>query len=259
MEMDTEIQNQSNLKEQFLAMPILDHLDELRSRLIKSLFAVTISFFISYTFRDFLLNFIKAPVLKILPSDQQFLYFTGILDELMATLKISFYAAIAISMPYILFQLWRFISPGLRDEERKFAAPFILISTMFFIIGMAFAYYIVFPYGFRLLLNFGTLDKPILTIKEYFSLTTKLMFMFGLVFELPMILGFFARLGLLTKETMRKHRRYAILIIAIASAVLTPTQDALTMGAMALLLWILYEASIFVVYFLEKEKKYNSP
>lgn len=259
MEMNREIQNQSNLKEQFLSMPLLDHLDELRSRLIKSLFIITIAFFVSYTFRNFLLKFIKAPLFKILPPEQQFLYFTGILDELMITLKISLYSAIAISMPYILFQLWGFISPGLRENEKKFAAPFILISTFFFIIGMAFAYYIVFPYGFKLLLSFGNSDKSILTIKEYFSLTTKLMFMFGLVFELPMILGFFAWLGLLTKETLRKYRRYSILIIAIASAVLTPTQDAITMGAMALLLWLLYEASIFVVAFIEGKRQYSSP
>lgn len=233
-------------------MPILDHLDELRSRLIKSLFVITIAFFVSYTFRDPLLHFIKAPLFKILPPDQHFLYFTGILDELMVTLKISFYAAIAASMPFILFQLWKFISPGLRSSEKRFAAPFIIISTLFFIAGIAFAYYLVFPYGFKLLLNFGSHDKAILTIKDYFSITTKLMLMFGVVFELPMVLGLLAWLGLLTTETMRKQRRYAILIIAIAAAVLTPTQDAVTMGAMALLLWLLYELSVVIVGILQR-------
>ena len=253
--METEIQEQPNLKEQFHLMPILDHLDELRSRLIKSLVVVTIAFFVAYTFKDYLLYFIKAPLFKILPPDQHFLYFTGILDELMITLKISFYAAIAGSMPFILFQLWGFISPGLRTSEKKFAAPFIIVSTLFFIAGMAFAYYLVFTYGFKLLLSFGNHDKAILTIKEYFSITTKLMFMFGVVFELPMILGFLAWLGLLTTETMRKQRRYAILIIAIASAVLTPTQDAITMGAMALLLWILFEFSLISVGILQKRHR----
>ena len=228
-------------------MSILDHLGELRVRLIKCLIAITVCFFIAYTFREPILNFLKSPLLKVLPTDQQYLHYTGLLDELLTALKLSFYAAVAFAMPIILFQLWQFITPGLKPKEKKFLGPFLLFTIGAFIGGMAFAYYIVFPFGFKFLLKYAATDRPILTITNYFSLTTKVLLVFGAIFELPMIFSFLGWLGVLRAETLRKHRKYAILTIAIASAVITPTQDAFTMGAMALLMWILYEGSILLV------------
>ncbi|MFC2074728.1 twin-arginine translocase subunit TatC [Bdellovibrionota bacterium] len=238
----------------FPKFAILDHIGELRSRLTRCALVLALAFFAAYTFREQIFHFLKAPLLQVLPENQQYLHYTGLLDELMANLKLSLFASIALTMPVILFQGWRFISPGLRKQEKKFVIPFVLSATLFFLIGMAFAYYIVFPYGFKFLLNYSTVDKPILTIKEYLSLSTKIILLFGVIFELPMVLAFLGWLGILNTTLMRKNRRYAILIIAVAAAVLTPTQDAFTMGGMALLMYLLFEASIILVGFVQRKR-----
>ena len=155
-----------------------------------------------------------------------------------------------MASPYLLFEIWRFVSPALYPTERKFALPFIILGSVAFALGMVFAYGIVIPYGYKFLLEFGSSnDQAIITLKEYFGLTLKMLFALGLVFELPVVLILLGKLQVIDAALLIRFRRHAFLGVAVLAAVITPSPDAFTMMLVTGPLWLLYEFSIWGVKF----------
>jgi sec-independent protein translocase protein TatC len=227
-------------------MPLTSHLEELRKRLIRSLIAVAITFPIAYYFKEWLFKIITRPLMKALPENSHMIY-TGLPEAFFNYLKISFFAGLILASPYILFQVWRFISPGLYKSERKYVGPFVVLSTLLFTGGVLFCYFLVLPPAFKFFIEFSTdFLKPMVSLKEYLSLALKLLLAFGIVFEIPVFIFFLSRVGVVNARMLASKRKYAILIIFVVAAILTPTPDAFTQLLMAGPMIILYEIGILV-------------
>lgn len=235
-------------------MPFLEHLTELRGRLTKAGIAVFILFIAAFFFKEELYQFLKAPLAPHLPAGSKLIYTSP--QELFFTyMKVAFLAAVVVASPVIFYQLWRFISPGLYERERKMVWPFVIISSVLFISGAFFCYMVVFPFAFAFFMSLATDDiVPMLKVNEYLSFSATLLFLFGLTFETPLVLYFMAKLGIVNAAKLRKNRRYAILIIFIVAAVATPTPDVVTQCLMAAPLMLLYEFSILLIARAEKQK-----
>ncbi len=226
-------------------LPFTDHLEELRKRLIISVIAVAAGFIVSYFFSKQLFEILMKPLIVALPP-RSTLIFTSLPEAFFTYLKVSLLAGIFIASPVVLYEIWAFISPGLYKHEKRYVIPFVFFSSIFFIGGALFGYFVVFPFGFKFFLGFATdYIRPMPTIKEYFGFCAKLLFAFGVIFELPLFVLFLARLGIINDRILRKQRKYAILLVFIASAILTPP-DVMTQLMMAGPLLALYEISIWV-------------
>jgi sec-independent protein translocase protein TatC len=224
-------------------LPFTAHLAELRTRLIRCFAAVGIGFLISYGFKEKLFEILTRPLIQVM-NEGETLIFTGIPEAFFTFLKVSFLAGLLLAIPVIMFEFWMFVAPGLYKNERKIMMPIIIISSFFFIGGALFGYFIVFPFGFQFLLGFETETlRPMPSMKEYLSFSAKLLLAFGFVFELPLVITFLARIGLVTVDFLKKNRKYAVLIFFIISAILTPP-DVVTQIMMSIPLMVLYEISI---------------
>ena len=229
-------------------MPLWQHLDELRNVLIKSLVAVLFGFAVTYYFNSQIIQFLEVPILSVLPQGEKHLYFTGITDKFMVYLKVSFYSSVILISPFVLRQVWSFVAPALKDEERKFALPFLVGGSIAFFVGVLFAYYCVIPAGYRFLLQFGgETEKPLINISEYFSLTLQLLLGMGLLFELPVVAVILAKLGVIQLQGLIKYRPQAYLGLAVLAAVITPTPDAFTLMLVLIPLILLYELSLQLI------------
>jgi len=234
-------------------MPVIDHLEELRSRLIKCFIAVIAGFIISYLFSQQLFSFLTYPLVKAMPKGGKLIY-TSLQEAFVTYMKISFFAGLFLAAPVIFYQLWKFIVPGLYKRERTYVVPFVIAACIFFIMGASFAFFVAFPFAFKFFLSFTTERIEALpSMKEYLSLCISLIIAFGITFELPVIMFFLARMGLVNHTKLKKSRKYAFLIIACAAAFLTPP-DMLSMFLLIVPLYILYELSILVVYFTREKK-----
>jgi sec-independent protein translocase protein TatC len=234
-------------------LPITDHLSELRSRLIKSLLAVAAGFAVSYGFSEQIFRFLIKPLVKAMPPGSHMIY-TALPEAFVTYLKVSFFTGTMIAAPVIFYQLWKFIMPGLYDKERRYVMPFVLMATFFFLLGASFAFFVVFPFGFKFLLGYASGDIYAMPkLNEYLSFTVTLLLAFGAIFELPVIIFFLAKIGIVSPQFLRKQRRYALLVIAIVAAVLTPP-DPISMMLMMVPLLVLYEFSIWVAYLVWKPK-----
>jgi sec-independent protein translocase protein TatC len=234
--------------------PFFDHLDELRQRLMRCVWVFLIASGIAYTVRHPILEFLKAPLFAVLPPDKQHLYFTGMFESFFNHLTISMIGGAFIGAPFYAYQLWAFISPGLHYHEKKYVWPFVLAATTFFFGGAAFAYYLVLPAGFKFFVEFGApQDVPMITVKEYFSILFRLLFLFGASFEFPVILVFLAQLGLVGSVGLRAQRRNVIIGIAVVSALFAPP-DVMSMLFMMAPLYLFYEMAILVISMMEKRK-----
>ncbi|MBN1637109.1 MAG: twin-arginine translocase subunit TatC [Deltaproteobacteria bacterium] len=232
-------------------LPITEHLEEFRWRLIKCLAAVGVGFLASYAFSKQIFNFLVAPLVKVMPENSHLIY-TSLPEAFLTYLKVSFFAGLVLATPVILYQIWKFIMPGLYEMERKYVAPFVIVATMFFGIGVAFAFYVVFPFGFKFFLGFSTDNIYALpALKEYLSLSIRLLLAFGITFELPVFIFFLAKLGIVNHKMLRKQRKYAIIIVVVVAAVLTPP-DVISQVLLAVPLLGLYEISIWVAYMVRK-------
>ena len=231
------------------------HLVELRKRLGLSVLSVFIAFIVAFTFHEAILEWITAPLNTALAQVAELSKKAA--DGMVTThqvggaffvaLKVSFFAALLGALPFILYQIWLFIAPGLYSNEKKMIIPFVVGGSIMFFIGILFAYYVVTPFGFQFLITFGSfLYTPLINIEDYVGFFTKIMMGFGIAFELPVFAYFLALLGLITDKTLIDFFRYAVLIIFVVAALLTPP-DVLTQLLMAFPLILLYGASILIV------------
>lgn len=226
-------------------MTLTGHLEELRRRLIVCAVAVGLAFCVTYYFSKDLFRLLMAPLLAVMPPEQG-LIFTGLPEAFFTYLKVALVAAIFASAPVILYEIWRFVAPGLFSSEKKYIFPFVFLSTIFFVGGALFGYYVVFPFGFSFFVGFATdFIRPMPSVKEYFSFATRMLFAFGVVFELPVFTMFLSRIGLIHHQMLSRQRKYAFLAVFVVSAVLTPP-DVMSQLMMAGPLLILYEISIII-------------
>ncbi|MBN1355641.1 twin-arginine translocase subunit TatC [bacterium] len=225
-------------------MTILEHLTELRACLIKSLAAVGIGAVICFAFAEHIFDFLSEPLIRILPQANREMVFTSLPEVFFVYIKVALFAGILLASPVIFHQIWKFVAPALYSHEKRYVIPFVLISTVFFLLGAAFSYYQIFPYGFKFFIGFSDENiRPMITLKDYLKFSTRLLLAFGLVFEMPIVISFLAKLGLVTPAFLRKNRKYALLIIVIIAAILTPP-DIVTQLMMAGPMYVLYELSI---------------
>jgi sec-independent protein translocase protein TatC len=221
------------------------HLVELRKRLAVSVGTLFVMFFVCFTFWQPLLAWMLEPLKLVLPPESSVI-FTALQEPFFTALKVSFFASFIISLPIIFWQFWLFVAPGLYENEKRLVIPFVLFATVMFLMGASFCYYVVIPLGFEFLVNFGgELFTALPSIGEYVGFFTKLLFGFGLAFELPVITFFLAKIGLVDDEAMKGFFRYAIVIIFFVAALLTPP-DILTQFLMAGPLILLYGVSILI-------------
>lgn len=225
--------------------PLLGHLEELRRRLIACAVAVAVGFAVSYVFAEEIFQVLIWP-LKTQMKEGEKLVFTNLPEMFFIYLKTAFVAGILFSTPYVFLQAWLFVAPGLYRNERRYLIPFVVSSTVLFVGGALFGYFVVFPLGFQFFLSFGSEHIQALpSVQEYFSLSIRLLFAFGLVFELPVILFFLAKVGIVTPGFLKENRKYAILMAFIVGAILTPP-DVISQFMMAIPLIVLYEIGILV-------------
>lgn len=212
--------------------------------MIRRFIAVGVGFLVSYFFKEKLFDILNAPLVKVMGVETKMI-FTGLPEAFFTYMKLAFISGIVLATPVLFYEFWMFISPGLYRTEKKFLIPAIMLSMIFFIIGSSFGYFIVFPYGFKFLLGFASANIMAMpSMKEYLAFSSKMLVAFGFVFELPLVLTLMARMGLVTVEFLKKNRKYAILIIFIVVALVTPGPDVISQLMMALPLMVLYEMSI---------------
>jgi len=229
------------------------HLADLRKRLMISIAVLFVMFFVCFAFWEPILDWMIAPLNEVLPKGSTVI-FTKVQEPFFTALKVSFFTAFIVSLPVIFWQLWLFVSPGLYEHEKKFIVPFVIFATTMFLIGDIFCYYVVIPFGFQFLINFGSqLFTALPSIGEYVSFFTKLLVGFGIAFELPVITFFLAKIGLVTDQTLKGFFKYAIILIFLVSALLTPP-DVLTQFLMAAPLILLYGFSILIAKAVNPEK-----
>jgi sec-independent protein translocase protein TatC len=231
--------------EQDKKMPFTAHLEELRKCLIISVVAVGIAFLIAFGFKERLFLFLMRPLIAALPSGQKMI-FTGLPEAFFVYLEVSIITGVIAAMPVILYEMWLFVSPGLYVQERRFLLPLVLLSSLFFVGGMLFAYFLVFPFAFKYLVSFETeYVRPLPAMREYLSLSGALLLAFGLIFQLPLVLTMLARVGIVSEGFLKKNRKYALLLAFVAAAIFTPTPDVFNQCLMAGPILILYEVSIW--------------
>jgi sec-independent protein translocase protein TatC len=234
-------------------MPFLDHLEELRWRIIKSLISVAILTIAAFAISDYVLNWLLLPAEKVnVPLSLQVLKVQAIF---VIKLEIALIVGVILSLPVILYQIWAFIAPGLHDSEKKYIWPLIFFSMLSFMVGGAFAYFVIIPYTLDFFLGLAPANVANnIAIDFYFGFLLRLILVFGVVFELPVLSVILSRLGLITPSFLRKYRRHAIVIFFIAAAILTPP-DPTTQVLLAVPLVLLYEVTIFISYVFTKKRK----
>lgn len=235
--------------------PFTEHLSELRDRLVRSFIAVGIGFAGAYFFKEKLFEILTAPLITAIGENANTkMIFTGLPEAFFTYLKVSLLTGIILATPVLFYEFWMFVSPGLYRNEKKYFLPIVFLSVFFFIIGSSFGYFIVFPYGFKFFLGFATETIHAMpSMKEYLSFASKMLLAFGFVFELPLVLTFMARMGLVTVPFLQKNRKYALLLFFVGAALITPP-DVVTQVMMAMPLMVLYEISIIGARIFGKKK-----
>ena len=231
---------------------LTDHLAELRDRLIKSAYAVTATSILCWNFSEQLLELIERPIKDFIPGGK--LVYLNPTDAFMAHVKIAVTAGVVLACPIWLYQVWRFVAPGLYSRERRYTAVFISSGTGLFAVGVCFAYFLVLPTGLKFLLQFGSASSaPMITLPEYLSFFNTMILVFGAAFELPLVLTILGVIGLIDQKFLRDKRRYAIVILSILSAIITPP-DVMSMLMLLVPMMGLYEISILLVGLVGRKK-----
>ncbi len=246
--------NESPIAPEEKPMSLMEHLAELRTRLVRSFIAVGLAFVVSYTFSEQLFAALCQPLIDALPEGSK-LIFTALPEAFFVYLQVGLVAAVFVASPYLFYQIWGFVSPGLYEEEKKYMVPMALISAFFFLGGASFCFFVVFPYAFTFFVGFASEDIAAMpSLSAYLGFALKLLIAFGLIFEMPLFTFFLARMGVLTAQIMRNGRKYAILCIFIVAAILTPP-DVISQLLMAFPMMLLYELSIGVAAMFGRKKK----
>jgi len=241
----------------------ISHLVELRKRLINTLIFLFTLFIICYFFSEYIYGFLVEPYANAVKEDkiERRLIFTALQETFLTYLKVSFFSAFFITSPFILIQIWKFIAPGLYQHEKNAIMPYLIITPILFLLGGMLVYYLIMPLAIKFFLSFeslgNTTNLPIqleAKVNEYLSLVMKLIFAFGLSFQLPVVLSLLARVGLIDSLFLKERRKFVIVIIFAAAAILTPP-DPITQIGLAIPLLILYELSILSVKLIENKNK----
>jgi sec-independent protein translocase protein TatC len=252
-------------------MPLTEHLGDLRKRLFVAFGTLFVTFLISFTFSEKIFELImfplknrlhvsfEAPYLQFIPQvklEHIKLVFLAPAEAFWMHIKIAFVAGLILALPVVFYQLWKFISPGLHDKERRYVIPFIFVATALFLLGAAFCFLVVLRFAMRFLLTYkvGDFLSPMLSIGRYVDFCLKFIIAFGAVFEMPIAIVFFTRLGIVTPKTLAKNRKFAVLGAFIAAALLTPTPDFFNQTLMAVPMIVLYEAGIIVSRIFKRKK-----
>ena len=209
-------------------MGLLDHLDELRRRIVYTLVALVVACGVCWTFVEEIYAFLERPILPFLPEGTKLSYL-GPADPLMLYIKVALLAGVFLASPFLLYQAWRFIAPGLYARERRWAAPFVVLGTGFFLAGGAFAYYVAFPFAVEFLLGVGEQFQPVITIERYFRFLMTVILGLGVMFELPIVIFVLAQVGVVTPGFLMRHFRWAVLLIFLTAALITPTPDVVNL------------------------------
>jgi len=238
-------------------MTLIGHLDELRKRILRSLLVVMVAFFACWGYSKPIYRFLAIPVMKVLPEGKK-LVFLSVTEPFFLYVKVAVLAAVFLTAPYLLFQIYRFIAPGLYAREKRYSIPFILFGTAFFFGGGSFAYYVAFPFAIEFLIGIGLEDfEPAITGTSYFSFLLTVILGLGLMFELPLFIFLFSQIGLVTPRFLIRNFRYAVLIIVVVAAVITPTPDVVNLALFAvptILLYLLGVGAAALVQWRKKKK-----
>jgi sec-independent protein translocase protein TatC len=238
-------------------MSFLEHLDELRRRLVVALVAVLGGFLVALIFIPQIFAFVMKPLQEILPNGGKLIY-TEPTEAFMLQLKVAALAGLVLAAPVVMWQVWLFVAPGLYSREKRFALPFVFFSSLFFVGGAAFSHYVVFPTAWAFLASYTTDYMEFMPkVSSTFSLYARMLLAFGLVFQMPTVIFALARMGVVTAGFLARNIKYAILIIFIVAAVITPTSDVVTQAMMAAPMIVLYGISIVVAWLFGKKKPRN--
>src|SRR6201993_2998106 len=237
-------------------MTFIEHIEELRKRILWSLAAIFVCFVATYNFSKQIFNFLMKPVIENLPKGST-LIFTRPAEGFMTYLKVALFAALVLALPFILYQAWRFIAPALYKHEKQIAIAFVFFGVVFFVLGASFCYFFAAPPAFKFLLSEYSSEyvRAFPTIGEALSFLMIFILAFGIVFEFPLIVFVLAKLGIVNAEMLRRKRNFAILINTILAAVISPSPDVLSMMFMLVPLLIFYELGVIVAWVLGKKKQ----
>ena len=232
--------------------PFVSHLKELRDRILVCVVALGIAFIFTFYFKERIFDFLMQPFVKVMPAKSSFI-FTYVTEAFLTYFKMSIVTAIFIASPVILYEFWMFVAPGLYEKEKKYVLPFIFFGSLSFVCGALFCYYIVMPAVYRFFVSYGSeFVTPMPDLKGYMGLTLRMLIIFGVIFELPLIAFFLSKIGVINHRLLSSKRRYAILAIFIISAIITPP-DITSQILLAIPLWGLYELSILITRFFGKK------
>jgi sec-independent protein translocase protein TatC len=236
-------------------MSFLEHLDELRKRLIRSVISVAVGCAIAFIFLERVFDFVTAPMRSMLPENGS-LVATAPSEYFMLYLKVGALLGLFIALPAVMLQLWLFIAPGLYAHEKKLAIPFVVMSTTLFLAGAAFSHFVAFPWTWKFFMGFMPgYVLPMIRLGDAFSLYTKMLLGFGAIFQMPTIVFFLARMGVVTAGFLIRQTKYAVLIIFILGAVLSPGGDVVSQALMAGPMLVLYAISIGIAWLVAKPKR----
>ena len=247
----TENAGEHHSEEELGKMSFLEHLEELRKRLIGSFLAIAVGFFLCWSFADSIFAKLQEPLSQYLPEGDTLAY-TRLTAPFFLYMKVAFFAGLFVSSPFVLWQLWLFISPGLYKRERRYAVPFIVFATLFFVAGGYFGYRFLLPATCSFFVETGKNFKQMVTVDDYFAFASTIILATGVVFETPILIFFLARLGIVTPAFLLQKFKYAVVISFIVAALVTPTPDMVTQAALAVPMIILYLIGIGVAYLFAK-------
>ena len=252
-----ELPPPDSLQDSMPAMSFLEHLEELRKRIIYSLIAVTVGFFACWNYHEFIFRFVQRPVMDALQRNgmAEKLVYLNPTEPFNLYLKVAFLAGLFVTSPFVLYQVWLFISPGLYRNEKRYVLPFMFSTVFLFLGGGLFAYKMVYPAALNFLIDYGKQFQPMITIGEYTDLFLTIMLGMGLIFEMPILVFFLSMMGIVSPRWMWRNVRYSILVIFIVAAILTPTTDILNMCLFAAPMVGLYILSIGVAWIVHPSQR----
>lgn len=236
-------------------MSFLEHFEELRRCITRALIGVAIAFLAATAFLDKIMRFLVAPYYRYLPKGQQSLAYTEITEVFFLYMKVAFVVALFVSSPWIFYQMWRFISPGLRPKERRYALPFIVSTSAFFMAGVSFCYLVVLPYTFKFFVDFNKDFNNVVTVSTFWDFEMKFLLGIGLTFETPVLILLLTRLGIVTPQFLLKKFKWAVLVAFVISAIITPSGDPVNQSIVALPIVVLYAIGVGISFLFRKRKE----